>query len=65
MGFRSQSADGLPVIGPTAVEGLVVATGHFTRDIALAPVTAKLVADLVCDDRLDSLLRPFGPDRFA
>ncbi len=65
MGFRPQSADGFPVIGPTAVDGLVVATGHFTRDIALAPVTVKLVADLVGDDRLDPLLSPFGPDRFA
>ena len=65
MGFRPQSADGFPVIGPTPVEGLVVATGHFTKGIALAPVTAKLVADLVYDGRLDPLLRPFGPDRFA
>ena len=65
MGFRPQSADGFPVIGPTPFEGLVVATGHFTKGIALAPVTAELVADLVCDGRLDPLLRPFGPDRFA
>ena len=65
MGFRPQSADGFPVIGPTPVKGLVVATGHFTKGIALAPVTAELVADLVCDGRLDPLLRPFGPDRFA
>ena len=65
MGFRPQSADGFPVIGPTPVEGLVVATGHFTKGIALAPVTAELVSDLVCDGRLDPLLRPFGPDRFA
>ena len=65
MGFRPQSADGFPVIGPTPVEGLVVATGHFTKGIALAPVTAELVADLICDGRLDPLLRPFGPDRFV
>ncbi|MDE2769372.1 MAG: glycine oxidase ThiO [Chloroflexota bacterium] len=65
MGFRPQSADGFPVIGPTPVEGLVVATGHFTKGIALAPVTAELVADLVCEGRHDPLLRPFGPDRFA
>jgi len=65
MGFRPQSADGFPVIGPTPVEGLVVATGHFTKGIALAPVTAELVADLVCNDRLDPLLGPFGPHRFA
>ena len=64
-GFRPQSADGFPVIGPTPVGGLVVATGHFTKGIALAPITAELVADLVCDGRLDPLLRPFGPDRFA
>ena len=65
MGFRPQSADGFPVIGPAPVEGLVIATGHFTKGIALAPVTAELVADLVCNGRLDPLLTPFGPGRFA
>ncbi len=65
MGFRPQSADGFPVIGPTPVEGLIVATGHFTKGIALAPVTAELVADLVCDGRLDPLLAPFAPIRFS
>ena len=65
MGFRPQSADGFPVIGPAPVEGLVIATGHFTKGIALAPITAELVADLVCNGRLDPLLTPFGPGRFA
>lgn len=65
MGFRPQSADGFPVIGPTPVQGLTVATGHFTKGIALAPVTAQLVADLVCGGKLDPLLRPFGVDRFV
>ncbi len=64
MGFRPQSADGFPVIGPTPVQGLVVATGHFTKGIALAPVTAEFVADFVCDGRHDPLLAPLGPTRF-
>ncbi len=65
MGFRPQSADGFPVIGPRPVEGLIVATGYFTKGLALAPVTAELVADPECDHRLDPLVRRSGPDRFA
>lgn len=64
-GFRPRAADGFPVIGRSPISGLVIATGHYTKGIAMAPVTAKLVADIVCDDRYDPLLAPFSPGRFA
>jgi len=65
LGFRPRTADGFPIVGQSVVDGLVVSTGHDTKGIALAPVTAKLVADLVCDGHVDALLTPFSPERFA
>lgn len=65
LGFRPRTADGFPVVGQSVVDGLVVSTGHDTKGIALAPVTAKLVADLVCDRHVDPLLTPFSPERFS
>ena len=46
-GVRPGSADGLPFIGPTPIDGLYVATGHFKNGILLSAVTARLVADAV------------------
>lgn len=43
-GLRPGTADGLPFIGPTPLEGYAVATGHFRNGILLAPATAQMVA---------------------
>ena len=43
-GLRPGTPDNLPRIGPGAVDGLVLATGHFRNGILLAPLTAELVA---------------------
>ncbi len=64
-GFRPRSKDGFPVIGKSPISGLVIAVGHYTKGIAMAPVTAKLVADIGCDDCFDPLLTPFSPGRFV
>lgn len=66
VGLRPASADGLPIIGrsPT-LRRLVYATGHYRNGILLAPLTAKLVADLVLEDREDPALAALSPARFA
>ncbi|HKE36056.1 MAG TPA: FAD-dependent oxidoreductase, partial [Candidatus Baltobacteraceae bacterium] len=46
-GVRPGSADGLPFIGPTPIDGLFVSTGHFRNGILLCVVSARLVADAV------------------
>ena len=46
-GLRPASADYVPVIGPTPIERLWVASGHFRGGILLAPITAAAVAALV------------------
>jgi D-amino-acid dehydrogenase len=47
-GLRPCSADGLPLIGwAGAVHDLIVCTGHAMLGLTLAPVSARIVADLV------------------
>jgi len=46
-GLRPFTPDGLPVIEPGALPGLVWATGHGRNGVLLAPVTARRVLALV------------------
>ena len=62
--LRPCSPDNAPVIGPTALDGLIVATGHHRNGVLLAPVTADLVAELVVTGAMAPAGRPFGPERF-
>jgi glycine/D-amino acid oxidase-like deaminating enzyme len=66
-GVRPLSADRLPLIGPVpGVEGAFLATGHGTKGIHLAPVTAHIVADAVLGRPRDDVpTDAFLPDRFA
>jgi len=65
-GLRPCAPDGLPVIGrPSALPGLVLATGHAMKGLSLAPVTGRLVAELVAGEAPSHDLAPFSPDRFS
>jgi glycine oxidase len=46
-GLRPTTPDNLPLIGPAAIDGLVLACGHFRNGILLAPLTAERIADLL------------------
>jgi glycine oxidase len=46
-GLRPGTPDNLPLLGATETPGVFIATGHFRNGILLAPVTARIVADLV------------------
>jgi glycine oxidase len=63
-GFRPALRDHKPAIG-TVDAGLFVAVGHYRNGVALAPITARLLADLIVDGRSDAELEPFAPHRFA
>lgn len=65
VGFRPALRDHLPAIGELDVPGVFVATGHFRNGVELTPITARLVADLLCDGRRDALLDLVDPRRFA
>ncbi len=64
-GLRPATPDGAPLLGPGAVPGLVVATGHFRNGILLAPITGEIVAQLVSGEASPVDLAPFAVDRFA
>lgn len=65
VGFRPGSRDDAPVLGPSAMEGLVLATGHHRNGILLTPVTADAVSRFILTGELDEAIRPFAMDRFA
>jgi glycine oxidase len=44
-GLRPYSRTGNPLLGPTRIRGLYLATGHFRHGILLAPSTATRLAD--------------------
>jgi len=64
-GLRPCTPDGLPAIGrPTGLPALILAAGHAMKGTALAPVTGRLVAELVANETPSHDLAPFSPDRF-
>lgn len=64
VGFRPTTPDHKPVLGPTPVENLVVATGHFRHGILLAPITAELIVEYLRTGQVPPALRPFLYERF-
>jgi len=65
VGFRPGSRDDAPMLGPSPVEGLVLATGHHRNGILLTPVTADAVSRFILRGEVDEVIRPFAIDRFA
>ena len=64
-GLRPGTPDNLPVVGPGALDGLLVATGHFRNGILLAPLTATAVAAMLAGDSPDRQLAAADPGRFV
>ncbi len=56
-GLRPGTPDNLPLVGPGAIDGLVIATGHFRNGILLAPLAAEAVVKLLSADRRSSISR--------
>jgi glycine oxidase len=63
-GLRPGTPDQLPILGPTDIEGLVIATGHYRNGILLAPITAKLVGEWIEDRRTSLDWEAYSPMRF-
>jgi glycine oxidase len=64
-GLRPGSPDNAPLIGPGAIGGMLLATGHYRNGVLLAPVTAEAIAALLCGEEPDVDLAIFRPGRFA
>ena len=64
-GLRPMSSDGMPIVGRTpADDRVIIATGHGSLGITLAPATAELVATLAGGGELEPWLEPLHPGRF-
>jgi glycine oxidase len=63
-GLRPDSPDHLPIIGPTDLDGLLIATGHFRSGILLAPVTARLIREWVSAQKVSLDWERVSPMRF-
>ena len=64
-GLRPGTPDNAPVIGPSPMSGLVLATGHFRSGVLLAPVTADLIAGLLETGTIAAAADPFRAARFG
>ena len=67
-GVRPLSADRMPIVGPVpGVRGVILATGHGTKGIHLAPITSKMVAERILHERdIDAALaQAVSPARFT
>lgn len=65
VGHRPTSRDDAPILGPTAVDGLVMATGHHRNGILLTPITANAISRYILEGIVDPAIEPFTLDRFA
>lgn len=65
-GLRPCAPDGLPYVGRFArYENLVAATGHAMMGLSLAPITGKLVAEILSGEKPSLSLALLNPDRFS
>jgi glycine oxidase len=62
-GLRPGSPDNAPMMGPTALPGLVLGTGHFRNGILLTPVSADILTEVLLDGTVPEVGRPFTPER--
>lgn len=64
-GIQSHSPDGNAIVGPTTVDGFLVACGFSGHGIQQSPLFGMAVAELVADGTASTVdLAPFGIDRF-
>ncbi|MEU5953366.1 glycine oxidase ThiO [Streptomyces sp. NPDC047525] len=64
-GLRPGSPDNAPLLGPTALPGLQLATGHYRNGVLLTPVTGDVMAHALTTGELPDEARGFTPERFV
>jgi glycine/D-amino acid oxidase-like deaminating enzyme len=62
-GLRPGTPDNLPIVGRSAVDGLLLGTGHFRNGIMLAPITAEAVAATLAGEPIPASMTPADPSR--
>lgn len=66
VGLRPATDDNLPLVGYTrGSDAIVLALGHFRNGVVLAPLTARILTDLILDRIDDPALKTLAPARFG
>jgi glycine oxidase len=63
-GLRPTTPDNAPMIGATAVDGLLVAGGHHRNGVLLAPITADAIGALLRGEEMPAAIAALDPGRF-
>ncbi|MDT0569742.1 glycine oxidase ThiO [Streptomyces sp. DSM 3412] len=63
-GLRPASPDNAPLLGPSGLDGLLLATGHYRNGVLLTPVTGDVMAQVLTTGELPAEARDFTPLRF-
>lgn len=63
-GLRPASPDNAPLLGPSGLDGLILATGHHRNGVLLTPVTGDVLAHVLTTGELPAEARDFTPLRF-
>ena len=64
-GLRPATPDNAPILGPSGLDRLLWATGHYRNGVLLTPITAQILADTVRTGDLPDLGKPFLGSRFG
>lgn len=64
-GLRPVSPDGVPYLGRTErFKNLIINTGHAMMGLSMAPVSGRLIADILANDEPFRPIEALAPDRF-
>ena len=63
-GYRPGTTDLDPILGEYEIKNLYIATGHYRNGILLAPITEKLIVELIDENKEDEYIKIFSWKRF-
>jgi len=63
VGWRPTSQDTYPLVGPTSISNLIVATGTKRDGFHLSPILSEYIAAMVHDESVDARFQVFTPER--
>lgn len=64
-GLRPGTPDNGPLLGPTALDGLILATGHYRHGFLMLPLTVDAIEQVVVTGALAPQYAPASATRFA
>lgn len=64
-GLRPMTPDGTPIVGPTRIDRLLLATGHGTLGWTMAAGTGRVISDLISGRKPDIDVAPLAVSRYG